>query len=80
MKPSPALPGPTAPAPTSIRERLRQRTRELALRAGRTALQVSQLDYEQAKREITGESDPACQDAVLSTFDPPHTRGAPGPA
>ena len=60
------LNGPRPP----IREMLRARTRELALRAGRTAAQVSQVDYEQAKRDLTGESEMDRQDVVLDS--PPH--------
>ena len=47
------------------RERVYARTRELAVKAGRPALQVSQADYEQARRDLTGESDMARQEAVL---------------
>lgn len=43
------------------------RTRELALRAGRTPSQVEQSDYEQAKREVTGESDPERQAEALDS-------------
>lgn len=41
------------------------RTQQLALLAGRVAPQVSQTDYEQAKREVTGATDPDRQNAVL---------------
>lgn len=41
------------------------RTQELAARAGRAHPQVSQDDYEQAKREITGENDVDRQNAAL---------------
>ncbi len=47
------------------RERLAWRTRELAVLAGRSSLDVTQTDYEQAKRDVTGESVPARQDAIL---------------
>jgi hypothetical protein len=57
--------------PPTIRERLRRRTRELAVRAGRSPQQISQLDYEQAKRELTGESDAGRQDSVLLALDSP---------
>jgi hypothetical protein len=40
-----------------LRETLHARARALALDAGRDAPHVSQVDYEQAKRELTGESD-----------------------
>ena len=46
-------------------ERVHARARWLAQRAGRGPLQVCQADYEQARREVTGESDPDLQDAVL---------------
>ena len=44
------------------------RTRELALIAGRVPPQVSQADYERAKRELTGESDADRQEAVLESI------------
>ena len=47
------------------REMLHARTLELALMAGRSALQIKQVDYERAKRELTGESDFDRQQAVL---------------
>lgn len=43
------------------------RTHELAVRAGRTAPHVTQFDYEQAKREITGESDLDRQNDILDS-------------
>lgn len=43
------------------------RTQELAALAGRVHPQVSQADYEQAKREITGETDTERQNAVLDS-------------
>ena len=49
------------------REMVRQRSRELALIAGRNPPQVSQIDYEQAKRELTGESDLDRQDTILES-------------
>jgi len=64
------------------REMVRARSRELALIAGRTPPQVSQLDYEQAKRELTGESDLDRQDTILESapeterWDP--VPGSPG--
>ncbi len=71
MTPSPVhVESPAAP-PASIRDQLRLRTRELAGRAGRTPQQISQLDYEQAKRELTGEADAERQDSVLLALDPP---------
>jgi hypothetical protein len=47
------------------REMIATRTRELAARAGRIPPHVEQTDYEQAKRELTGESDSARQDAMI---------------
>lgn len=47
------------------REMVRSRTCELASIAGRGAHQILQADYEQAKREVTGESDFDRQQAVL---------------
>ena len=44
------------------------RARELALIADRTAQQVTQADYEKAKRELTGESDLDRQDAILDAL------------
>jgi hypothetical protein len=41
------------------------RTRELAVLAGRTPLAITQSDYEQARREMTGETDMDRQEAVL---------------
>jgi hypothetical protein len=48
------------------REMIAIRTRELAARAGRIPPYVDQTDYEQAKRELTGESDSARQDAMIN--------------
>jgi hypothetical protein len=47
------------------REMVHQRTRELTAIAGRDPRQVRQADYEQAKRELTGEVDGDRQQAVL---------------
>jgi hypothetical protein len=44
------------------------RARELALIAGRPAPEVSQADYEQAKRELTGERDIDRQDEILDAL------------
>lgn len=43
------------------------RTQELAALAGRVPPQVSQADYERAKREITGETDVNRQNAALDS-------------
>jgi hypothetical protein len=50
------------------RASIRARTRELALRAGRVPPHVAQADYEQAKRELTGESDWDRQEAALAAM------------
>ncbi len=55
---------PTVAAPVT-RKMVQARTRELALIAGRTAPHVLQVDYEQAKRELTGASEPDRQEAIL---------------
>lgn len=47
---------------------IRARTRELALRAGRVPPHVVQADYEQAKRELTGESEGDRQAAALAAM------------
>lgn len=44
---------------------VRSRTAELALHAGRSSMEINQRDYEQAKRELTGETDFDRQHAVL---------------
>ena len=44
---------------------VRSRTVELAIRAGRSSMEIRQSDYERAKRELTGETDDARQQAVL---------------
>lgn len=44
---------------------VRSRTVELALKAGRSSMEIRQRDYEQAKRELTGETDYDRQHAVL---------------
>lgn len=44
---------------------VRSRTVELAISAGRSPIEIKQSDYEQAKRELTGETDFERQLAVL---------------
>lgn len=44
---------------------VRSRTVELAISAGRSAIEIRQIDYERAKRELTGETDFDRQQAVL---------------
>jgi hypothetical protein len=60
------------------REMVQTRARELAIIAGRAPLQMSQVDYEQAKRELTGESDLDRQEAMLDSI-PEAGRRDPGP-
>lgn len=63
----------SAPPPASAvtRRMLRARTRELAVAAGRNPLAITQSDYEQARRELTGESDMDRQEARLDAGRPP---------
>jgi len=63
---------------TVTRGMVRERAVELALINGRTALEVSRSDWEQAKRELTGEPDTDPKEAVLESapeserWDPVH--------
>jgi hypothetical protein len=50
------------------RAMLHARARELALIADRPAQHVTQADYEQAKRELTGETDIDRQEAMLDSI------------
>jgi hypothetical protein len=52
---------------TVTRKMVRERARELALIEGRVPPQVLQVDYEQAKRELTGEADLDPQEAALES-------------
>lgn len=65
----------------SARERVGRRTRELAVLAGRVPPYVSQLDYEQAKRDVTGESLLERQESFLDAAErePRRAAGALGP-
>ena len=47
-------------------ETARTRAREIARHAGRGPAAVSQMDYEQAKRELTGTSDYLRQEELLT--------------
>ena len=47
------------------RQMVYTRTIELAILAGRASHEIRQLDYEQAKRELTGESDFVRQQAIF---------------
>jgi hypothetical protein len=51
------------------REMVYARTTELASLAGRSSLQIKQMDYERAKRELTGESDFDKQQALLDLHE-----------
>lgn len=63
---------------TVTRAMVRERAVELALINGRTALEVSKSDWEQAKRELTGEPGTDSNEAVLESapeserWDPVH--------
>ena len=50
------------------REMVHLRARELAIIGGRAPLHVAQVDYEQAKRELTGETDINRQEAILDSI------------
>ena len=47
------------------REKVYARTTELAILAGRHALEIRKCDYDRAKQEITGTSDPQQQLLIL---------------
>ena len=53
---------------TVTRDMVHKRARELAMISGRGPHEVSQSDYEQAKRELTGESDMDRQEAILEAL------------
>jgi hypothetical protein len=72
---------------TVTRKMVRERAVELALINGRTAQDVSKSDWEQAKRELTGDPDADPQAAVLESapeserWDPlPGSTGHKAPA
>ena len=64
-------PGPVATTAPATREKLNARAHELAASSGRVPAQVTQSEYEQAKRELTGESEGERQDAVLDAMAEP---------
>jgi hypothetical protein len=64
---------------TVSRAMVHTRARELALIAGHPEGRVSQAEYEQAKRELTGESDIDRQDEILESL-PESKRWDPIPA
>jgi len=72
------LPEQVVEAEPVTREDVHARARELALIDGRTPQDVTQAEYEQAKRELTGESDLDRQDAVLDAI-PEEKRDDPEP-
>jgi len=55
---------PTSEAHIS-RESVYARTEELALLAGRHCHEITKSDYERAKQELTGSSDPELQNLIL---------------
>ncbi|MEO6244126.1 MAG: hypothetical protein ABIQ12_01715 [Opitutaceae bacterium] len=60
-----AMPRGNAHMGPVTREMVQARTRELALAAGRVPPYIMQVDYEQAKRELTGTSEADQQDVIL---------------
>lgn len=58
---------PTGISPVT-REMVQVRARELALNEGRSPQHVAQGDYEEAKRELAGQSDMDRQDAMLDSI------------
>src|ERR1039458_2532805 len=52
---------------TVTRKMVRERAVELAVIDGRSAQEVSKSDWEQAKRELTGDSEPDPNEAVLES-------------
>ena len=52
---------------TVTRKMVRERAVELAVINGRSAQDVSKSDWEKAKRELTGDSDPDPNEAVLES-------------
>jgi hypothetical protein len=72
---------------TVTRKMVRERAVELAAANGRSAPEVSKSDWEQAKRELTGDSDPDSAEAILESapeserWDPvPGSTGHQAPA
>jgi len=52
---------------TVTRQMVRERAVELAIINGRSATEVSKSDWEQAKRELTGETDADLKETALET-------------
>ena len=67
LRPLSGHPFPSAGPGRVTREMVHARTRTLALGAGRPPWQISQADYEQARRELTGESEMTRQEARLDS-------------
>ena len=69
MKTNPLKDGVLTEAPSGIgevtRKMVRERAVELAVINGRPAQEVSKSDWEQAKRELTGEPDEDPKETVL---------------
>ena len=61
---------------TVTRQMVRERAVELAVINGRTAREASKSDWEQAKRELTGDADPDTKEEVLESA-PESERRAP---
>jgi len=51
--------------PQATPQRVHDRTIAIAAAAGRNSLEITQRDYETAKSEVTGESDPERQLQIL---------------
>ncbi len=70
-------PESNSPAWACTREAAQARARMIARLDGRAPDEVSQYDYEQAKREITGKNSMVQQDALFDQFDGGTQRGGP---
>lgn len=74
-----SLTGHSAGLGTVTRSMVRERAVELAVINGRAAPDVTKSDWEQAKRELTGQPDQDPQEATLeSTPDTERLKGLPG--
>jgi hypothetical protein len=60
------------------RDMVNARAKELALISGRPASGITQADFEQARRELTGEPDRDSQDEILESL-PESSRADPTP-
>lgn len=61
--------GPVTQTTQSLRQQINRRTHELAVLAHRPPPFVVQADYEQAKRELTGETDRERQNEAINLFE-----------